>query len=131
MANTMKVLNGSTGGDNSQRRTIVQGTMTLSGSYATGGETISWTGLVSADYANVLIPTTDSAPVWTEFYIGIPGTTAVLWLLAYNYSTGKLQIYGQAESGTTNGFAEYTAGTYNADLTSATIYWKAEFQFAD
>lgn len=126
MALALKVLNAPSGDDNSQKRTILQGTGKLTGSYAAGGEAINWETLVDVSGAAVLLNSLSSTPLWAEFQIGIPGATPLWFLLQYNYTTGKLQI-AVTGAAAGDGFEQLAAGAYPADLTAAIIYWKAEF----
>jgi hypothetical protein len=125
MAITLKVLNAPNGEDNSQRRTVLAGTATLTGSYTTGGEAINWATLTSAAGGNVLLNAVTTTPLWAEFQIAIPGATPLLYLVQYNYATNKLQFYDDGSAGL--GFAQLGAGAYPADLTAATLRFKAEF----
>lgn len=134
MSLTMTLLSSPNGADNSQRRTSIYGTATLSGSYTAGGEAINWTTINNAaGSGDALIPTLPPpTPLWVEFQMGVPGVTGPAYapLLLYNYTTGKLEIYGMnASAAEGNLLEELAAGSYGTNLTSATLYWKAEFQY--
>lgn len=125
MALALKVLNGPSGADNSQRRTILSGTGAVTGSYTAGGIAISWGTLNNVAGDAVLVNAITLTPLWVEFQVGIPGATPLMYILQYNYSTGKLQFYASGTA--TDGLDELGATTFPADLTAATLYWKAEF----
>lgn len=120
MSLVLTVHNEPNGSDNSQRRTIIEGTAVLSGNYAEGGEAITWTSLQDASGQNVLLNTTNPSPLWAEFQVGVPD--GAVWPLIYNYSTGKLQSFVQSTGD------EQAAGAYAGSQTGATLYFKAEFQ---
>ncbi|MDR5728804.1 MAG: hypothetical protein RB191_15385, partial [Terriglobia bacterium] len=68
------VLNAPSGQDNSQKRTFIQGTFTLSGTYVAGGFVFPWLTLATAAGENVLIPTTETNPIWVEVQQSLPAT---------------------------------------------------------
>ena len=120
MAVTLTVMNGPSGVDNSQRRTILQGTAALTGSYTTGGETINWLTLKSVAGNNVLLNTLSTSPLWVEFVLGIPNATPGIYFAVFNYTTKKLQIYTVAGT-------ELAASAYAAPELNSTLFFKAEF----
>ena len=127
---TAKVLNEPSGADNSQRRTIIQGTFTLSGSYVAGGFTFPWSTLQNVAGENVLIPTIDSYPTWVEAYMSIPATSgpSYAYVVLWNYSTNQFQIYGSpGTSAQGTGLEELAAATLPTDVSGATFAFKAEF----
>lgn len=112
--------------DYSQKRQILQGTATVTGSYTAGGEAINWTTIKDASGAAVMLNSLATTPKWVEFHTSVPGSTPLWYLAQYNYSTNKLQfaVTGAAAG---DGFEELAASAYPADLTGATLVWKAEF----
>lgn len=136
MALTLKAFNAPNGADNSQRRTKVLGTGTLTGTYpaTAGGEPINWQALQTAAGENVLVPSNTQNPIWAEFQIVPPaGAPASTVILQYNYGTSKLQIIAMGTAATENTlFEELAEGfIYPAALTGATIYFAAEWPFTD
>lgn len=129
MALALKLIMGPKGGDNSQRRTIIQGTAVFSGSYVAGGEAINWlTQPTNFEGGTVLLNTLSTAPLWVEFQQTSPATSTPVWYsLQYNYTSNKLQVFvtGTAAGGS----AELTAGAYTTTLAAAgvTFQFKAEF----
>jgi hypothetical protein len=114
MALALTLLKAPNDKDNSQRRTILEGTGVLSGSYPAGGEPITWTQFL----INSSNPT---APVWVEFYVGaFSPPTAVP--AVYDYATGTLRLFVSSTGD------EVATGAYSSVYTSATLYFKAEFQ---
>lgn len=122
MAIALTVLNAPNGDDNTQRRQVIYGTATVSGSYTTGGETINWLTLSSTSGGKVLIETLQTAPAFVEFQMGQPGTgTPTNLFPTYNYTTGKVQFWIAAGT-------EFPAGAYTANVyTNAIFRFKAEF----
>ena len=127
------VLNDPKGADNSQRRTFVQGTFTLSGAYVAGGFVFPWLTLVDASGQAVLLPTPETNPIWVEVQQSIPAAAgpAYLFLVQWNYSTNLFQIFGSpATSAEGTGFEEISAATLPTGVSSATFAFKAEFLFS-
>lgn len=134
MALALTVALAPNGADNSQRRTIREGTAKLTGTYpaTAGGEAINWLTVMNAGGTDVLLNTlTPTAPLWVEFQVGITSgaNPQSIPFLQYNYSTGKLQLYGMAAAAGENTLLEEVAESfsYPAGLTGATLYWKAEW----
>jgi hypothetical protein len=120
MALALTVLNEPNGTDSSQKRTFLEGTGVLTSDYATGGEAIDWLTLQDVSGQNVLINTTNPAPLWAEFQVGEPD--GAVWPLIFNYGTGKLQSFVQSTGD------EQSAGAYSSAQLGAVLYFKAEFQ---
>lgn len=126
MALALTLYNAPDGADNSQRRTSLNGTGKFTGSYVAGGVAINWLTVANSSGGDALLNSLSTTPLWAEFQVGIPGSTPLLYVLQYNYTTNKLQVY---VSGTaTFGLDEFAAGAYPADLTAGTVYFKAEFR---
>ena len=125
------VLNAPPGADNSQRRTMIQGTFTLSGSYVAGGFAFPWLTLTDASGQAVLLPTPETNPKWVEVQQSIPATApAYLFLVQWNYSSNLFQIFGSpATSGEGTGLEEISASTLPTNVSGATFAFKAEFLF--
>lgn len=124
MALALKTLTPPKGGDNTQRRTVIQGTAVFSGSYASGGEAVNWLTISAFEGGVALLNTLSTAPVWVEFMQTAPATASPLWYqLAYNYTTNKVQIIVTGTGAA--GSAELAAGAYPAQITGA----GAAFQF--
>ena len=129
MALALSLLSAPDGGDNSQRRTMLMGTGVLSGSYTTGGETINWGTVGNSSGGDAQINTlSPTAPLWVEFQLGIViASSPLMYVIQYNYSTGKLQIF--VSNAATDGLEELAAGAYPASLTGiAKLYFKAEWR---
>lgn len=128
MALALKLIMGPKGGDNSQRRTIIQGTAVFSGSYVAGGEAINWLTIGAFEGGTALLNTLSTTPLWVEFQQTSPATSTPVWYsLQYNYTTNKVQVFvtGTAAAGS----AELTPAAYTTTLAAAgvTFQFKAEF----
>lgn len=128
MALALKLLKAPNGEDNTQRRTVIQGTAVFTGSYTAGGEAVNWLTITNFEGGTALINSLSTAPVWVEFVQTAPATTSPLWYwLVYNYTTNKVQVIvtGTAAAGG----AELAATTYPAQMTGAGVAFQflAEF----
>lgn len=99
------------------------GTVTPSGSYATGGDACSFAGLDQVK--------TDQLPVQVEFYSARPTSSAQTNLYAYQYTpgttlaNGKFQVFTGAAAQTA--LTELSAGAYPAGVTGDVIMYHAIF----
>lgn len=120
---TLAALNSPNGTDNSNKRTIVEVTGTLTGNYPAGGEPISWVGLSQASGASVLISSSQpTAPLWVEAQMSeISATTPILIPALYDYNLSTLRFFVSSTGD------ELAAGAYSASFTGAKFRIKAEF----
>lgn len=99
------------------------GTLTPSGSYATGGDTLAWTG-------NDAIKS-DQIPVQVEIFSGRLTTSAQTNLFVYQYTpgttkdNGKMQVFTGAAAQTA--LTELSAGAYPAGVTADVVSFHATF----
>ena len=111
------------GKDNTQRRTIYNGTASFGASpltYATGGIAVSWASLFNA--AGELLTNANATPIEADFW---SASSSGYWYV-YNQSTGKLQILvGGATA--SQPAAELAAGAVPAGVSGDTIFFHAEF----
>ncbi|MDR5729166.1 MAG: hypothetical protein RB191_17250, partial [Terriglobia bacterium] len=96
-----------------------------------GGFVFPWLTLATAAGENVLIPTTETNPIWVEVQQSLPATGGppdYLFLVQWNYTTNKFQIFGSpATSAEGTGFEEIAD---SSTPTTATFAFKAEFLFS-
>ena len=111
------------GKDNTQRRTIYNGTVAIGASpltYASGGVPVSWASLSNA--AAELFTEENSTPIeaWFESVSG-----SGYWYV-YNVATSKLQIFVGGASASLPA-AELAAGAVPAGVSGDSIVFHAEF----
>ena len=98
---------------------IVFGTLTLSGSYATGGDTFDWTTIAGNASKNGRVFTPQALPD----YVVVQGTTGD----DYGYVAGTALNNGKLEINTASN-TQLGAGAYNARFTGdANIFFQAAF----
>jgi hypothetical protein len=121
---TLAALNAPNGTDNSNKRTIVEVTGTLSGDYPADGEPIKWVGLSQASGGSVLINSSNpTEPLWVEAQMAeVSAVDPTLILAYYDYTLSTLRLFVSSTG------AELAAGAYTPGLTGAVLRIKAEFQ---
>jgi hypothetical protein len=113
--------------DRSVNALRVYGTITASGSYSTGGDTLSFAGFDQIkssslpQFVSIQSQNASGHSLWE--YGFTPGTTQ---------ANGKMQVLGQQPTSATTGviqFAELAAGAYPASITGDKIMYEAVFVF--
>lgn len=99
------------------KRLVVIGTITASGSYTTGGDTLSLAGLVKGS---------GQLPTWCEIQ-GISGFTYA-YVAGTSQATGKMKVFVEQTVATNTPLAEHSAASYVSGVTSDTITFYAEFK---
>lgn len=93
-------------------RLMVEGTLTFSGNYATGGEIPTFSGL----------KTSKSTPL-TMLITALAG-----YVFAYDRGTGKVLIFQDATPAAAAPLPQLAAAAYPAGLTGVTTYFTAYFK---
>lgn len=93
-------------------------TITASGNYATGGDTLDLTALK--------LPGIGQIPTWTEI-VGVNGFT-YSYVNGTTLANGKMKVFVEATVATNTPLAEHTAVAYVAGVTGDTITAYAEFK---
>jgi hypothetical protein len=113
--------------DRSNNALRVYGTITASGSYSAGGDTLSFAGFDQIkssslpQFVSIQSQNASGHSLWE--YGFTPGTTQ---------ANGKMQVLGQQPTSATTGviqFSELAAGAYPASITSDKIMYEAVFVF--
>jgi hypothetical protein len=113
--------------DRSVNSLRVYGTITASGSYTTGGDTLSFAGFDQIKssslpkFVSIQSQNASGHSLWEYGYT--PGTTQ---------ANCKMQVLGQQPTSATAGviqFSELAAGAYPASITSDVITFEAVFAF--
>lgn len=99
------------------KKVHVIGTITASGSYTTGGDTLSLTGL------NIK---SSQVPYWLEVQ-GVNGFNYA-YVVGATQATGKVKVFVLQAAATNTPLAEHTAAAYVAGVTGDTITFYAEFE---
>lgn len=94
------------------------GTLTFSGSYATGGD--------ACDIAALFPEAQGLQPVAV---IPVPNPVAG-WCLTWDKANKKMLVYVNTAGGADTALGQHTAAALNASLTGATIYFIAIFRLA-
>lgn len=126
---TLKIYAHPLGIDNTQRRVKVSGTVTISASpatYTTGGignpTTVAWTFTDAVTGQQVLLDTTQAAPIMA-YFTSVGGSG---YDYAWNKATNKLQIFTTGTA-TQAAKAELSSGAIPAGVSGDVIEFDAEF----
>jgi hypothetical protein len=115
--------------DPSGKTLYVCATLTFSGNYTTGGDTLDLTTLIGQQYLSK-VAVFGKLPLY-GFISGSTSGFLYSWIVGTTLSNGKVQITGQQPTSATTGIialSELAAGAYPAGITGDTAV-TAEFAF--